>query len=82
MAFVPVQVNGRAYQITRGRYVEVPSEVVSVLRDAVIDKAVSVNDDRGMPNGIVLRPTRRFPFQELGMVINDAGERVREPLAA
>lgn len=76
---VPVQVNGRAYQIKRGQYVEVPREVVSVLKDAVIDKAIASFDAMGMPNGIKMRPSRRFPFQEFGMAINAEGERIREP---
>jgi hypothetical protein len=76
---VPVQVNGRAYQIKRGQYVEVPREVVSVLKDAVIDKSIAQFDATGMPNGIKVRPSRRFPFQEFGLVINADGERVREP---
>lgn len=76
---VPVQVNGRAYQIKRGQYVEVPREVVGVLKDAVIDKAIASFDAQGMPNGIKLRPSRRFPFQEFGLVIDAAGKRVREP---
>ena len=76
---VPVQVNGRAYQIKRGQYVEVPREVISVLKDAVIDKAISSFDAMGMPNGIKMRPSRRFPFQEFGMAIDADGTRVREP---
>lgn len=76
---VPVQVNGRAYQIKRGQYVEVPREVVGVLKDAVIDKAIASFDAQGMPNGIKLRPSRRFPFQEFGLVIDATGKRVREP---
>lgn len=75
---VPVQVNGRAYQIKRGQYVEVPKEVINVLKDAVIDKAIASFDAMGMPNGIKLRPSRRFPFQEFGLVIDSAGKRVRE----
>lgn len=79
---VPVQVNGRAYQIARGKYVEVPAEVISVLNDAVIDKAVSNTDATGMPAGITLRSMRRFPFQNFGLVIDADGKRVREPQAA
>ena len=76
---VPVQVNGRAYQIKRGQYVEVPREVVGVLKDAVIDKAIASFDAQGMPDGIKLRPSRRFPFQEFGLVVDAAGKRLREP---
>lgn len=76
---VPVQVNGRAYIIKRGQYVEVPGEVVGVLKDAVIDKAVASFDAMGMPNGIKLRASRRFPFQEFGMVIDASGKRIKDP---
>ena len=79
---VPVQVNGRAYQIMRGQYCEVPKEVISVLNDAVVDKAISSTDAQGMPSGITMRKMRRFPFQNHGMVINAAGERVREAAVA
>jgi len=75
---VPVQVNGRAYQIRRGMFVEVPKEVVSVLNDAVIDKAVPQYDATGMPAGIKMHPTRRFPFREYGMMVDAAGKRVKE----
>lgn len=76
---VPVQVNGRAYQIKRGQYVEVPKEVISVLNDAVVDKAVASFDAMGMPNGIRMRASRRFPYQNFGLVIDAAGKRVKEP---
>ena len=76
---VPVCVNGRAYQIRRGAYVEVPREVVGVLKDAVIDKAIASFDANGMPNGIRLRPSRRFPFTEFGMVIDATGKRIKDP---
>ena len=78
---VPVQVNGRAYQIKRGQYVEVPKEVVGVLNDAVIDRSIAQFDAMGMPNGITVRPQRRFPFQNYGLVINAAGERVADPMS-
>lgn len=59
-----VQVNGRAYQIQRGGPVGVPPEVVGVLENAVIDRAVPTIDPvTGIPAGITLRPTRRYPFQ-------------------
>lgn len=82
LAEVPVQVNGRAYQIRRGAYVEVPKEVISVLTDAVIDKAVSVNDPNGMPAGITMRAMRRFPFQNFGLAIDASGKRVQEARVA
>lgn len=60
---VLVGVNGRAYQIKRGVEVAVPPEVVHALENAVIDKAIPQFTDNGMPNGFILRPTRRFPFE-------------------
>lgn len=80
---VPVQVNGRAYLIERGKRVEVPPEVVHVLENAVVDKSISVEDEStGLPNGIVVRPTRRFPFQNLGKVVDADGNRLDGALAA
>lgn len=80
---VPVQVNGRAYLIERGKRVEVPPEVVHVLENAVVDKSISVDDERtGLPNGIVVRPTRRFPFQNLGKVVDADGNRLDGKIAA
>lgn len=80
---VPVQVNGRAYLIERGKRVEVPPEVVHVLENAVVDKSISVEDERtGLPNGIVVRPTRRFPFQNLGKVVDADGNRLDGKIAA
>jgi hypothetical protein len=76
---VPVQVNGRAYQIRRGSYVEVPKEVISVLNDAVTDKTIPQFDAAGMPNGVKVRPSRRYPFREFGLVIDAAGKRVQAP---
>lgn len=81
VSVVPVQVNGRAYQITRGAYVEVPREVVSVLTDAVIDKAVPATDSMGNPVGYTLRPARRFPFQSFGKVVDESGNRVKSPMS-
>lgn len=60
---VVVGVNGRHYQIRRGVDVGVPPEVVHALENAVIDKAIPQFTDTGMPNGFILRPTRRFPFE-------------------
>lgn len=79
---VPVQVNGRAYQIMRGQYAEVPMEVINVLNDAIIDKAISSVDALGMPAGITMRKMRRFPFQNHGLAIDADGKRVREAVAA
>jgi hypothetical protein len=80
---VPVQVNGRAYLIERGKRVEVPPEVVHVLENAVVDKSIPVEDERtGLPNGIVVRPTRRFPFQNLGKVVDADGNRLDGKIAA
>ena len=58
-----VQVNGRAYTIRRGVEVGVPPEVVHALEHAVIDKAITQYDASGLPSGLTLRPTRRYPFR-------------------
>jgi hypothetical protein len=60
---VPVQVNGRAYQIKRGQDVAVPPEVVVALENAVVDKAIPMKDENGMTRGFTLRPAKRFPFR-------------------
>lgn len=59
---VIVGVNGRHYQIQRGVEVGVPPEVVHALENAVVDKAIPQFTEMGMPNGFILRPTKRFPF--------------------
>lgn len=80
---VPVQVNGRAYLIARGKRVEVPPEVVGVLENAVVDKSISNTDPvTGLPSGITVRPMRRFPFQNLGLAIDAAGNRLLAAEAA
>ncbi len=72
-----VQVNGRSYLIKRGHRAEVPREVLEVLDHAVIDKHIPVTDDRtGMPNGTMTRASRRFPYTNHGLVINEVGERL------
>jgi len=74
---VPICINGRAYLILRGRRVEVPYEVIEVLEHAVIDKSIPQNDaNTGLPNGILVRPMRRFPFQNYGMVVDATGTRL------
>jgi len=60
---VPVQVNGRAYQIKRGVDVAVPPEVVVALENAVVDRAIPLKDETGMTRGFTLRPSKRFPFR-------------------
>jgi len=60
---VPVQVNGRAYQIQRGKDVAVPPEVVVALENAVADKAIPLEDGQGNVRGFTLRPSKRFPFR-------------------
>lgn len=77
LSFVPVGVNGRVYQITRGRVVEVPPEVLGVLNHAILAKSFTKVDSlTGMPNGADVRNVRRFPYQKLGVAINADGERV------
>lgn len=82
LAEVPVGINGRCYQLRRGAYIEVPKDVLGVLDNAVIDKAVSTVDANGMPAGLTMRAMRRFPYQNHGLAINAAGERVKEAQAA
>lgn len=60
---VVVGVNGRMYQYQRGKEVGVPPEVIHVLDNAVIDKAVPQVTEDGRPNGFIMRPTKRFPYQ-------------------
>lgn len=80
---VPVQVNGRAYLIKRGTVVEVPPEVIGVLENAVVNKTIAVEDERtGLPNGHIVRPMRRFPFQNLGKVVDANGNRLDTKIAA
>ena len=76
LSYVPVQVNGRAYQITRGKRVEVPPEVVGVLENAVVNKSIPQTDATGMPAGIITRPMLRFPFQNLGLAVDARGKRL------
>lgn len=77
LSFVPVGVNGRVYQITRGRVVEVPPEVLGVLNHAILAKSFTkVDSVTGMPNGADVRNVRRFPYQKLGVAINADGVRV------
>jgi hypothetical protein len=78
LSFQPVGVNGRVYQITRGRVVEVPIEVLGVLDHAVLDKSITTADSAtGMPNGSTTRKVRRFPYQKLGKAIDIDGVRVQ-----
>lgn len=78
LSFVPVGVNGRVYQIQRGRVVEVPIEVLGVLDHAILDRAVATVDSvTGMPNGSTTRKVRRFPYQKLGKAIDIEGTRVQ-----
>lgn len=70
-----LSVNGRAYNIKRMRYVDVPEEVVSVLSDAVVGHAVAILDERtGIESGVEFRPGRRFPFENLGQSKDDNGD--------
>jgi hypothetical protein len=72
---VPVQVNGRAYDLQRGVELDVPEEVVSVLNDAVSGRAEPIEDPRtGILSGVEYVNSRRFPFQRLGKSRDEAGE--------
>lgn len=68
-----VGANGRGYLLKRGQAVKVPREVVSVLSDAVEDRAVPKFDTRGNPIGLDIRRARRFPFTNLGLAVDAAG---------
>jgi hypothetical protein len=72
---VPVGVNGRMYQLKRGQLVEVPIEVVDVLKNAIENRSSTKLDAQGNPAGLTIRQARRFPFQNYGMIVNEAGER-------
>lgn len=69
-------VNGRAYTMKRGQYVEVPREVVEVLNHAVQTITVAKFDDRGMPNGGESHNARRFPYRMHGKAIDETGKRL------
>lgn len=60
---VPVQVNGRMYQIKRGVDVGVPPEVVHALDNAEIGRAKQKIDNNGMPAGVEFVPAKRFPYR-------------------
>lgn len=63
---VTVSVNGRVYQMQRGKAVDVPPEVVLTLANAIVDRSVANFDERGMPAGIKTFAARRFPFHYIG----------------
>lgn len=71
-----VQVNGRAYLIQRGLVVNVPPEVVSVLKDAVVGVSRQEYDEFGRPKGISVRNAPRHPYRVIGMVIDKDGKPV------
>jgi hypothetical protein len=65
------------YQIKRGKVVEVPEEVVDVLRNAVEERPIIKLDTFGNPAGYEgWRKARRFPFQIFGKTVDEAGARV------
>lgn len=72
---VPVGVNGRLYQIKRGKIVEVPYEVIDVLNHAIEDRAIPKVDAQGNPFGYDVRKARRFPFQNYGKTVDANGAR-------
>jgi hypothetical protein len=76
---VPVGVNGRLYQLRRGVVLNVPKEVVDVLKNAVEDRAIPKKDAAGNPTGFDLRKARRFPFQDFGLVVDAKGNKVDNP---
>lgn len=70
-----VSVNGRAYNIKRGKYVEVPREVVEVLNHAVQTVMVPRMNDQGQPVGADPHNARRFPYRMLGKAVDEKGQR-------
>ncbi|WLD56887.1 hypothetical protein NFC81_09100 [Salinispirillum sp. LH 10-3-1] len=61
--YVFVGVNGRQYQIPRGKEVEVPAEVVQVLRDAVTEKFETKTDPKTGQKYSKPKMVPRFNFQ-------------------
>lgn len=72
-----VQCNGRSYQILRGQRAEVPPEVVEILEHAVVERHIPIKDEHGQTKGTTIRPSRRFPFQNFGRVIDENGVRLQ-----
>ncbi len=71
-----VQVNGRAYQIQRGQEVQVPPEVIDVLKNAVIGRSQQMFDEFGRPKGIQVREAPRHPFHIIRQVCDKDGKPV------
>lgn len=77
MTRVYVGVNGRGYWLQRGKEIEVPREVIKVLDNAILDKAIPLFDEStGMPKGLEMRKSRRFPYQLLGKSVDAAGNKL------
>lgn len=74
---VPVGVNGRTYQIRRGVEVDVPPEVVEVLKHAIETKTIPmVDENTGFTKGSYQRDVRRFPYQVQGVAVDETGKRL------
>lgn len=74
-----VGVNGRGYNIKRGTAVDVPPEVISVLKDAVeVGQVAIVDEERNIVTGSQERRVRRFPFTVLGKSKDEKGNKLME----
>lgn len=74
---VYIGVNGRGYSMKRGEVVEVPREVLSVLDTAVELRATPVADTNGVASGFKTREARRFPYRNLGKIVDSNGQRLK-----
>lgn len=75
--YVDVGANGRAYRMQRGVVVDVPPEVIGVLKDAVVGRAVPIVNEQGISAGVTYRNGRRFPFRILGRSVDAQGVRIK-----
>lgn len=67
-----VAINGRGYSIQRGKEVDVPPEVVEVLRNAQVGRPV-INDKDEV---VGYEDALRHPFSVIGEAVNIQGERL------
>jgi hypothetical protein len=69
--------NGRAYLLKRGKYLEVPPEVIGILNHAVQTITVTTFNERtGVADGATSHNARRFPYRMHGKAVNEKGERL------
>ena len=79
-----IGVNGRGYYIRRGVEVDVPPEVIEVLKHAVEIRSISITNEMGMVIDTEEREIRRFPYSVIGKAIDSSGKRllpeIKEPV--